>query len=175
MPSVLGMLMDDAILTLTEQGLEVGECLQVYNNVYGEGYVCYQSVSYGSDVTKGTKVDIQVSKGPEPEVEDKYSFQADILAPTPAEDPEFKSGTEVKITIAKKDGAVLFETTTTSFPVPVNMTSISGSDGGILKMSYTIKKQPTDPETGLPNMTVPPESEDREILREIEFVKEEDD
>lgn len=178
MPSVLGMLMDDAIITLTEHGLEVGETIEVYNNVYGEGYVCYQSVAFNTDVSKGTKVDIQISKGPEPEIEAKYYFKGDILAPTVAETKEeelYTSGTEVTITITKSTGEVLFETKTTSFPVPVNMTSITGTNKGIIKMTYVVTKEAQtiiDPETG-EETVVPGETKECEIIREIEFTKEE--
>lgn len=186
MPSVLGMPMEEAVITLTEYGLEVGDCTEVYNNVYGEGYVCYQSVPYGTDVTKGVRVDIQVSKGAEPEIEDKYSFSGNILAPTVSEDPDYTSGTEVTITITKSDGTVLFETKTTSFPVPVNMTSITGSSKGLITMKYLVKKTvnpETDPEgeTGEgdnPEDEEPSEKpgteiiEERTITREIEFTKE---
>ena len=178
MPSVLGMLTDDAVITLTEKGLVAGTVTEVYNNVYGEGYVCYQSVPYGNDVTKGTVVDIQVSKGAEPEVETKYSFNGRILAPTVTEDPDYKSGTEVKITLTKSDGAVLFETTTSSFPVPVNMSNIIGSSKGVITMTYTVKKEVPSPEPAEGDDTstsTPTEiEEERKIVREVEFVEEED-
>ena len=177
MPSVLGMLTDDAVVTLTEAGLVVdsNSVTQVYNDVYGEGYVCYQSIAYGTDVTKGTRVDIQVSKGKEPEVEEKYSFKGNILAPTTTEDKDYKSGDEVKITITKDDGTVLFETTTTSFPVPVNMTSITGSSKGKITLTYNVTLEGTTVDNGDGTVTTTPgTTEERQITREVEFAKEEE-
>jgi serine/threonine-protein kinase len=177
MPSVLGMLTDDAVVTLTEAGLVVDSdsVTQVYNDVYGEGYVCYQSIAYGTDVRKGTRVDIQVSKGKEPEVEEKYSFKGNILAPTTTEDKDYKSGDEVKITITKDDGTVLFETTTTSFPVPVNMTSITGSSKGKITLTYKVTLEGTTVDNGDGTVTTTPgTTEERQITREVEFAKEEE-
>ena len=177
MPSVLGMLTEDAVVTLTEAGLVVdsNSVTQVYNDVYGEGYVCYQSIAYGTDVTKGTRVDIQVSKGKEPEVEEKYSFKGNILAPTTTEDKDYKSGDEVKITITKDDGTVLFETTTTSFPVPVNMTSITGSSKGKITLTYKVTLEGTTVDNGDGTVTTTPgTTEERQITREVEFAKEEE-
>ena len=177
MPSVLGMLTEDAVVTLTEAGLVVdsNSVTQVYNDVYGEGYVCYQSIAYGTDVTKGTRVDIQVSKGKEPEVEEKYSFKGNILAPTTTEDKDYKSGDEVKITITKDDGTVLFETTTTSFPVPVNMTSITGSSKGKITLTYNVTLESTTVEDENGTVTITPgTTEERQITREVEFAKEEE-
>ena len=177
MPSVLGMLTEDAVVTLTEAGLVVdsNSVTQVYNDVYGEGYVCYQSIAYGTDVTKGTRVDIQVSKGKEPEVEEKYSFKGNILAPTTTEDKDYKSGDEVKITITKDDGSVLFETTTTSFPVPVNMTSITGSSKGKITLTYKVTLEGTTVDNGDGTVTTTPgTTEERQITREVEFAKEEE-
>ena len=177
MPSVLGMLTEDAVVTLTEAGLVVdsNSVTQVYNDVYGEGYVCYQSIAYGTDVTKGTRVDIQVSKGKEPEVEEKYSFKGNILAPATTEDKDYKSGDEVKITITKDDGSVLFETTTTSFPVPVNMTSITGSSKGKITLTYKVTLEGTTVDNGDGTVTTTPgTTEERQITREVEFAKEEE-
>ena len=171
MPSVLGMTMDDAIIVLTEAGLTVGSTDEVYNNVYGEGYVCYQSISYGTDVTKETKVDIQISKGPEPEIITHYSFSGNILAPTTSEDEEFESGLEVNITITTSDGTVLFDTTTTTFPVKVGINGISDCATGIITMTYTLPEvKEIDPETE--EEVVTREEETRQIIREIEFTKE---
>ncbi len=173
MPSVLGKTMEEAILILTEYGLSVGLTDEVYNNVYGEGYVCYQSISYGTDVTKGTVVDIQISKGAEPAEIPRYSFKGNILAPTTSEDPDYTSGTEVHIVILKTDGTSLFETVTTSFPVSVSLDSFTGSSTGTIKMTYTITTESTtkiDPETG-EEVVVPGTEEVREIIREVEFTK----
>lgn len=171
MPSLLGKTLEEAIAILTEQGFTVGDTTEVYNNIYTEGRVCYQSVSYGTEVEKGTKVDLQVSKGDEPAVIPHYSFKSDINAPTISEDPDFKSGTEVIISIVSSDGTVLFENATTSFPVKVVLTGISGTSKGIITMKYLVEEvTEIDPETG--EEVVIQEEEMRTITREVEFTKE---
>ncbi|MCR4961062.1 MAG: Stk1 family PASTA domain-containing Ser/Thr kinase [Lachnospiraceae bacterium] len=167
MPSVLGLSLEEAVAKLIESGLEVGSTDEVYNNVYGAGYVCYQSVSYGTDVTKGTKVDIQVSKGPEPEMIKHYSFSGNILAPTTGEDPDFESGTEVHVEIVTSDGTTIFETTLTSFPHPVSITGITGSSSGVIKLTYQVKIESDDDAD--PDEEPVYETEERTIIREVEF------
>ena len=85
---------------------------------------------------------------------------------------------KIKITLTKSDGAVLFETTTSSFPVPVNMTNITGSSKGLITMTYTVKKEVAAPEPadGTETSTSAPTEieEERTITREVEFVEEED-
>jgi serine/threonine-protein kinase len=174
-PSVLGLTVEEAIEELIEAGLKVGTSDEVYNNIYEKGYVCYQSIKYNEEVEAGTVVDIQVSKGHEPEVEKTYSFNTNINAPTPAEDPEFESGTKVHIDLSTPDGKSWFSTDTTSFPVSVNLWNITGSSKGTITLKYTVttKIKEVDPETGEETAKDGPK-EERTITREITFIPNED-
>ncbi|MBP5153263.1 MAG: Stk1 family PASTA domain-containing Ser/Thr kinase [Lachnospiraceae bacterium] len=173
-PDVKGLPHEDAVLTLIEKGFTIGSTDQVYNDVYAEGYICYQSVPGGSDAPKGTVIDIQVSRGPAPEVPETYSFSASILPPS-VEDGEYSSGTPVTITIADNSGKVLKEFTTETFPYSINMSGFTSTPGGTITLKYTITVQGepvTDPNTG--EVTVPAgTTEERTLVREITFVKDE--
>ncbi len=173
-PSVLGLTVEEAIEELIEAGLKVGTSDEVYNNIYEKGYVCYQSIKYNEEVEAGTVVDIQVSKGHEPEVEKTYSFNTNINAPTPAEDPEFESGTKVHIDLSTPDGKSWFSTDTTSFPVSVNLWNITGSSKGTITLTYTVKTtlKEVDDAGNETYKDGPPE--ERTITREITFIPNED-
>lgn len=64
-PKLLGLTKDQATKALTDLGLEVGTVDYRGSNIYPEGQVSYQNYSFGEKVEKGTKIDIQISTGPE--------------------------------------------------------------------------------------------------------------
>ena len=170
-PSVLGKESEDAVIELTEAGLEVRSNAPVFNNVYAEGFICYQSLDPGSSVPKGTVIDIQVSKGKEPEALVLYKCNTSVNAPSTAEDPDFESGTKVKITLTTGDNKEYFSTETTSFPVSLNISNISGYNSGTITLSYKV----TTPDkvekdaSGNETVTEKGKTEDRTIKREINF------
>ncbi len=141
-PNILGKTYDDAVLELTELGFAAGVGAQVYNNAYAEGYVCYQNITPGSQLPKGSVIDLQVSKGPEPIAQVLYRFNSSISAPTVAEDPDYSPGsvTEVKVVITGLNGKELSSTVTSSFPHPINLWNISGCNGGTVTLTYDVKK-----------------------------------
>nr|MCR5279765.1 PASTA domain-containing protein [Lachnospiraceae bacterium] len=175
MPDVKGIPYEDAVLILTEHGFTMGTSEQVYNNVYAEGYVCYQNVAANTDVPKGTIIDVQVSKGPEPEIPDTYSYSASINAPSTAEDPDFTSGTKVHIVISDLNDYIWYDSFTESFPVSVNLWNMRSSEAGYITLTYEVTlpgETVTDPNTGEME-TKEGTKEERTIKREIEFVKDE--
>lgn len=64
MRSLIGMSEAEAKSTLSNLGLSFGSSSYVYNDTYAEGAVVWQSAESGSRVETGTKVYLQVSKGP---------------------------------------------------------------------------------------------------------------
>lgn len=64
MRSLIGMSEAEAKSTLSNLGLNFGSSSYVYNDTYAEGAVVWQSAESGSRVETGTKVYLQVSKGP---------------------------------------------------------------------------------------------------------------
>ena len=65
MPKLLGNTEDMARKMLSSVGLDVGSVEHEYSD-YPEGQVCFQSVNEGTKVDKGTKINIIISLGPDP-------------------------------------------------------------------------------------------------------------
>lgn len=168
-PNVIGLTEMDATVSLKESGLEVGTVTTVSNEDASlTDKVCYQSYSVGSYVNKGTPIDIKVSTGPS---DLTYRYSEGITAPT--EDPDYRSGMAVNVTVTTVDGTQLLSTQTSSFPVAVNYTGIK-SPSGVITFHFTVEKEATtttDPETG-EMITSEPVSEERTVSREINFTQE---
>lgn len=169
-PDLMGKSEEEAMAILVEAGLQLGSVSQVNNEDFPSDQVCYQSYSVGSFVDAGTAIDIKVSVGAK---EATYSYSGNITGPTAAEDPEYRDGTTVTVTIVTEDGTQLLNTKTSSFPIAVNYTGIKSSTGTIT-FKYVNVTEPvsvTDPETG--EMTVSEgESTEKTITRKVEFTKE---
>lgn len=118
MPDILGMEPDMAIAILTESGLLVGEQKDMNDdNVDRIGKVCYASYTAGALVEPGTTIDIYISIGPKAVT---YMYVDNI--PSPASfDPEYKEGTECKVTLTGQSGTELSSQTVRSFPVAMNL------------------------------------------------------
>lgn len=170
-PNLIGVSEMDAMAALTELGLTVGSVSEVNNDDAAlTGLVCYQSYSVGSYVDKGTAVDLRVSLGPKLAT---YSYNGSIEAPSAAEDPEYKDGLNVTVTIDTADGVQLLNTSTASFPISVNYTGIKSATGTVT-FTYTVTTDAvtdTNPETGEVT-TTEGTSVQRTIAREIQFTPE---
>ena len=168
-PNVIGLTEMDATVSITESGLTVGTITQTTNEDASlTDLVCYQSYSVGSYVDKGTPVDIKISTGP---ADVTYRYSEGITAPT--EDPDYRGGMEVDVTVTTADGTQLLSTRTTSFPVAVNYTGIK-SASGVITFHFTVQKEAaitTDPETGDP-VTADAVTEEKTVTRNINFTQE---
>ena len=101
-PDLMGRDEEEAMAVLVEAGLQLGTVSEVNNeNAALAGLVCYQSYSVGDSVEAGTKVDISISIGP---AQATYKFTDTITAPTAEEDPAYRSGTLVTVTLMSDDG-----------------------------------------------------------------------
>ena len=160
-----------ATAILVENGLEVGNVTEVnHDDANLEGMVCAQSVVAGSYVDAGTKIDISVSMGP---VKAKYKFNDNITAPTADEDPHYKLGTLVTITLEDANGTTLYNTQTVSFPTPTqNITGISTSTGVIIFQYVNEGESSTVTNEDGSVSTITGESESKEITREVSFTEE---
>ncbi len=69
-PSVTRMSLDDAQKEITKAGFKVGNISYDWDEEIGKGYVIYQNYQANSQLDKGTAIDLQVSKGPEPKPEE---------------------------------------------------------------------------------------------------------
>ena len=170
-PNLIGISEMDAMATLTEAGLKVGSVSEVNNDDASlSGLVCYQSYSVGSYVDSGTAIDLQVSIGPK---QATYSYSGSIQAPSPEEDPQYRAGVNVTVTVDTADGIQLLNTNTTSFPISVNYTGIKSATGTIT-FTYTVTTDAqtvTNPDTGEVTTTEGTTTQ-KTITREIQFTPE---
>ncbi len=170
-PNLVGVSEMDAMATLTEAGLKVGSVSEVNNDDASlTGLVCYQSYSVGSYVDSGTAIDLKVSLGPK---QSTYSYSGSIQAPTAEEDPEYRDGLSVTVTVDTADGIQLLNTNTTSFPISVNYTGIK-SGTGTITFTYTVTTDAqtvTNPDTGEVT-TTEGTSTQKTLTREIQFTPE---
>lgn len=168
-PEVIGMTEMDAMASLTESGLAVGNVTQTeHEDAALTDKVCYQSYSVGSYVDRGTSVDLKISTGPSQKT---YRYAEGITAPT--EDPAYQNGMKVTVTLTTQDGTQLLSTETVSFPVAVNYTGIK-SPSGTIRFNFTVETQPvtiTDPETG-ETTTQEGTSEIKTVERQVNFIEE---
>lgn len=79
-PNLLGMTRSQARRELEKAGLELGSESKSYSKTQ-KNRVCVQSVAYGKQVEKGTKVDITLSLGEEK----TYTYQANVTINNPFE------------------------------------------------------------------------------------------
>ncbi len=168
-PEVIGMSEMDAMASLTESGLAVGNVTQTeHEDAALTDKVCYQSYSVGSYVDRGTPVDLKISTGPSQKT---YRYAEGITAPT--EDPAYQGGMKVTVTLTTQDGTQLLSTETQSFPVAVNYTGIK-SPSGTIRFTFTVTTEATtitNPETG-ETTTQEGTSEIKTVERQVNFIEE---
>ncbi len=63
-PSLTGKTEEDAKTAIVDAGFKVGDITYETSNVYGKGYVSWQSYKANTELEKGTTISIAVSKGP---------------------------------------------------------------------------------------------------------------
>lgn len=169
-PDLLGKDEMTATVLLTEAGFAVGTVSEVNNDTVEAGMVCYQSYSAGSYAEEGTKIDLTISLGP---IQATYKFVDSIQAPTAQEDPNFRSGTVVTVSVFADDGTQLLSTQTDSFPIPQQNISGIRSASGVILFQYvnTIEGTTTTNEDGTVT-TTEGTTESKEVRRAVAFVAE---
>lgn len=169
-PDLLGKDEMTATVLLTEAGFEIGTVSEVNNDTVEAGMVCYQSYSAGSYAEEGTKIDLTISLGP---IQATYKFVDSIQAPTAQEDPNFRSGTVVTVSVFADDGTQLLSTQTDSFPIPQQNISGIRSASGVILFQYvnTIEGTTTTNEDGTVT-TTEGTTESKEVRRAVAFVAE---
>ena len=168
-PNLIGVTEKEGIVKITNAGLKVGTVVKEYSNEVAQGAICYQSYSEGTQVERGTTIDIKISLGPE---QYTYKCNMSVEAPTLEEAPEYIVGTEVGIKLVTDSGQVLLETRTTTFPQAVNSYGINCA-GGTLTLTYQVISVGTvtiDSEGN--EITTPGSIEEKTITRRVEFVRE---
>ena len=170
-PDLLGKDEMEAMSLLVEAGLQLGVVSQVnHEDAALTGMVCYQSYSVNSYVDAGTAVDVSISMGP---VQATYRFEEGINAPTPEEDPNYRSGTIVTVTVMSDDGTQLLSTQTDSFPIPPqNITGIPVGSGYVLLQYVNTTETTTVTNEDGTTTTIEGTTESKEIHRPLVFVQE---
>ncbi len=170
-PDLMGKGEEEAMAMLVEAGLQLGVVSTVNNeNAELTGLVCYQSYSVGSYVDAGTLVDISISLGP---AQATYKFTDSISAPTPEEDPKYRGGTMVTVTLMADDGTQLLSTQTTAFPIQQqNITGIKCNTGYILYQYVNNTEATTVTNEDGTVTDIPASSENKEIRRPVQFAAE---
>lgn len=133
-PEVRGMSADAAKAALEASGLKSGTVTEVENSEYDAGTVCYQSYTAGQEQPVDTVVDLRISLGA------TYSCNVSVAAPA-----DYQGGNATVVLSAADTGAILFNTTTSTFPVAINISGIKTTDTGIITITYSVPVNP--PET----------------------------
>ena len=166
-PGILGMTEQEAASALLKVGLNPGESTVTdTSGRYSPGTVIGQSIEKGEYVEEGTQVDMELSGEP------RYSYSARIEAPRHSEDPDYKEGTPVTLTIEAEDGKELLNTTTSQFPYQVSFTGIPYSSA-TLYMTYTniIVEEAQTGLTEEDSGSSVQREEPMEITRDLKFTK----
>ena len=170
-PELMGKDEMEAMSLLVEAGLQMGVVSEVnHDDANLTGLVCYQSYSVGSYVEEGTIVDISISLGP---VAATYRFTEGIAGPTAEEDPNYKSGTLVTVTLMAEDGTQLLSTQTNSFPLEQqNITGIQIDTGYVLFQYVNTTETTTVTNEDGSVTTIEGKTENMEIRRPVTFMQE---
>ncbi len=143
-PNIIGMTSEEAVITLVEAGLTAGSIVETTNEDSNlTGMICAQSIAFGTPVSEGTIINMELSTGPATVT---YSYNADIAAPTEGEN--YNPGTPVKVTLVTSDGTTLLSTTTSDFPVQGTYKGITAPTGTITFVYSATTPTTTNPETG---------------------------
>ena len=144
MPNVIGKSAEDAVIILVEAGLQAGSIVETSNEDSNlSGLICAQSIAYGTSVSEGTVINMELSTGP---ANVTYSYVADISAPTEGEN--YTSGLSVHVMLVTSDGTTLLNTTTTDFPIQMNSKGITSPTGTLTFVYTAVTPNTTNPETG---------------------------
>ncbi|MBE5822528.1 MAG: Stk1 family PASTA domain-containing Ser/Thr kinase [Butyrivibrio sp.] len=164
-PNVIGMTEEDAVIALVEAGLQQGTIVQTSNEDANlTGKICAQSIAFGTPVSEGTKINMELSTGP---ASVTYSYNADISAPTEGEN--YNYGIPVKVTLVTSDGTTLLSTTTSDFPVQGTYKGITAPTGTITFVYTATTPTTTNPDTG---ETTGGDSVEYTVTRAVTFTQE---
>ena len=169
-PDTIGRDESEGMAILVEAGLQMGKVTEVHHSDPAmAGLICYQSYSVGDYVEAGTVVDVSISIGPE---EATYQFIESIAAPTAQEDPNYRSGTMVTVTLMADDGTQLYSTQTNSFPIAnPGISGIKSSTGYILFQYVNATEASSITHEDGSVTTTEATSETKEFKRTVQFME----
>ena len=164
-PNLIGLSSEEAVITLVEAGLTAGSIVETsHEDTNLTGLICAQSIAFGTPVSEGTIINMELSTGP---ASVTYSYNASIDAPSEGEN--YTPGLSVKVTLVTSDGTTLLSTTTTDFPLQGTYKGITAPTGTITFVYTATTPTTTDPETG---ETTGGESHEYTVTRAVTFTQE---
>ncbi|WP_024866893.1 Stk1 family PASTA domain-containing Ser/Thr kinase [Butyrivibrio sp. FCS014] len=164
-PNLIGLSSEDAVITLVEAGLTAGSIVETsHEDTNLTGLICAQSIAFGTPVSEGTIINMELSTGP---ASVTYSYNASIDAPSEGEN--YTAGLSVKVTLVTSDGTTLLSTTTTDFPLQGTYKGITAPTGTITFVYTATTPTTTNPETG---ETTGGESREYTVTRAVTFTQE---
>ncbi|MCR5156861.1 MAG: PASTA domain-containing protein, partial [Butyrivibrio sp.] len=164
-PNLIGLSSEDAVITLVEAGLTAGSIVETsHEDTNLTGLICAQSIAFGTPVSEGTIINMELSTGP---ASVTYSYNASIDAPSEGEN--YTPGLSVKVTLVTSDGTTLLSTTTTDFPLQGTYKGITAPTGTITFVYTATTPTTTNPETG---ETTGGESREYTVTRAVTFTQE---
>ena len=167
-PDTIGRDESEGMAILVEAGLQMGKVTEVHHSDPAmAGLICYQSYSVGDYVEAGTVVDVSIS------IEEAvYQFIESIAAPTAQEDPNYRSGTMVTVTLMADDGTQLYSTQTSSFPIDnPGISGIKSSTGYILFQYVNATEASSITHEDGSVTTTEASSETKEFKRTVQFME----
>lgn len=170
-PDIMRKDEEEATILLLEAGLNPGKVTEINNEDASlTGLICYQSYSAGTYVDAGTSIDMSISLGP---AQSTYRFSDSITQPSQEEDPNYRSGTLVTVTLMADDGTQLMSTQTTSFPLAQqNITGIKIDTGYILLQYQNVTETTNITNEDGSITTIDGTVENKEIRRPVRFIQE---
>lgn len=170
MPNLIGLTEEDAVVVIVESGFQVGEITETtHTDASLTGKVCYQNYLEGTMVAPDSPIDIKISMGAG---EGTYSFVGNIESPI-AEDNAYVPGSQATVILSTSAGVEIKRETTTTFPVSLNISGITGAEEGVIAIVYyvTIPGQSGTNENG-ETIVTPETQEERVVHRPVKFTKE---
>ena len=129
-PDVRGKTQQEAQTELGNVGLNIGSVSEEYSDSVEEGLVISQSVSGGTYVDVGTKVDLVISRGPK---ETTYYLRTRISAPS---GNISNISADIVLTKAESDEVIKTWTGVTEFPFVATASGITGTSQGTIEITW---------------------------------------
>lgn len=150
-PNLKGKTVTEAESTLKEAKLALGNVSQEYSDTVPEGQVIRQAIAEGTEVKEETKIDITISKGPEPKT---VTYSASFSGTITNSGYAFEEGEVVYVVLTLNCGGVSHELIKNyysegSFPINVaNCGTIDNLPSKDATLTYSVKDENGNDITG---------------------------
>ncbi|MBR3516792.1 MAG: Stk1 family PASTA domain-containing Ser/Thr kinase [Lachnospiraceae bacterium] len=135
MPDLKGLTGAEATTELDNLGLTLKIVGEEYNDKYPQGQIISQNYTVGSTISSGTEVEVRISLGQE-----KVYYNVNYTVQAPA---DYAGGDAGIILVEPTSGQQIWSTTTSSFPVQINITGLENISDGIISINYHANQEQT--------------------------------